>query len=134
MQKKFKKEIGSLDAIFNFIHQFIITYEIQESLTFKMNLIVEEVFTNLVKYNRQSLNDILINLTKEKETISICMTDFDVHSFNVTESKEPNIYKSLKDRTVGGLGLHLVRKIADKMEYEYKNGNSVITLLIKLEN
>ena len=133
MKKKFKKEIQSLDAVFRFNHKFIASCKLKKLMTFKMNLLIEEIFTNLVKYNKKSSNDVLINLCLKKENIWVSITDFDVNSFNVTKTKQPDISKSLQERKVGGLGLHLVKNIADKVEYKYINGNSVITLMIKPE-
>ena len=133
MEKKFKKEINSLDTVFQFIQKFISSCKINQTITFKLNLIIEEIFTNLVKYNKKSSNKILIDFCLKKNNIRVTITDFDVNSFNVTKTKQPDISKSLQERKIGGLGLHLVKKIADKVEYKYINGNSVITLMIKPE-
>lgn len=133
MQKKFIKNISSLDSIFLFTQKFITFYKIKHSINFKLNLIIEEIFTNLVKYNKKSSNQILINFCLKQESVFVTITDFDVNSFNVTKAKQPDISKSLQERKVGGLGLHLVKKNADNIEYKYINGNSIITLMIKPE-
>jgi len=134
MQKKFKKEFKSLDVISVFLQDFSKSNDIKNSLTLKLNLIVEEIVTNFVKYNSDSKNDILLKIEKVDNYLSINMTDFDVESFDVTQSKEPNIHKSLQERKIGGLGLHLVRQFAEKIDYEYKNRNSTIAIMLKLEN
>lgn len=133
MQKKFIKNISSLDSIFLFTQKFITFYKIKHSINFKLNLIIEEIFTNLVKYNKKSSNQILINFCLKQESVFVTITDFDVNSFNVTKAKQPDISKSLQERKVGGLGLPLVKKNADNIEYKYINGNSIITLMIKPE-
>jgi anti-sigma regulatory factor (Ser/Thr protein kinase) len=40
----------------------------------------------------------------------------------------PNLDAPLEDRTVGGLGLHLLRSLSDEARYERRNDNNVIRL------
>lgn len=54
MEKKFKREIKSLDKIAHFISEFITKNRIDESLSFPINLVIEELFTNMVKYSTES--------------------------------------------------------------------------------
>jgi anti-sigma regulatory factor (Ser/Thr protein kinase) len=133
MEKKFKRNIKSLNQIFNFIAEFITSNNIDETISFTINLVVEELFTNMVKYNLENSNDILITLDKDQDNLIISLIDFDVEPFDVTKTEGVNISKSLKERKIGGLGLHLVKQMVDKINYEYKNGNSKITLIKQLE-
>ncbi|MFQ5824370.1 MAG: ATP-binding protein [bacterium] len=133
MEKKFKRDINSLDMIFNFIGEYITKTKIDHTITFTINFVVEEIFTNMVKYNSENTNDILISLNKNENNLIISLTDFDVEPFDVTKSEEVNINQSLEDRKVGGLGLHLVKQMVDKINYEYKNRKSKITFIKHLE-
>jgi anti-sigma regulatory factor (Ser/Thr protein kinase) len=134
MERKFKRDIQSLDKIFSFISEFITKYRIDDSLTFTLNLVVEELFTNLVKYNSETSHDILISLSRDKNQLIISLTDFDVEPFDVTKSTEVDVDQSIKKRKVGGLGLHLVKRMVDYIDYEYKNRESKITLIKNLEH
>lgn len=133
MEKKFKRNIKSLNQIFKFIAEFITSNNIDDTISFTLNLVVEELFTNMVKYNLENTNDILITLDKDQDNLIISLIDFDVEPFDVTKTEGVNISKSLKERKIGGLGLHLVKQMVDKINYEYKNGNSKITLIKQLE-
>jgi len=133
MEKKFKREIKSLDKIFTFNSKFITKNKIDHSITFTLNLVIEELFTNMVKYDSENPNDILISLNKEENYLIISLTDFDVEPFDITKTEEVDIKQSLRDRKVGGLGLHLTKQMMDKIDYEYKNRISKITLIKHLE-
>ena len=50
MRKKFTRSLDSLDAIFSFIDKFVHSRKIDPALIFTLNLVVEELFTNMVKY------------------------------------------------------------------------------------
>ena len=40
---------------------------------------------------------------------------------------------SAEERSIGGLGIHLVRQLMDDIKYEYKDGHNVLTLKKKLK-
>ncbi|MCH7681421.1 ATP-binding protein [candidate division KSB1 bacterium] len=134
MGKKFKRDLSSLDDIFEFIDEFSVKTGLDESVVFTMNLVVEELFTNMVKYTSGNTNKILLELKKEENNLIIHLTDFDVDPFDITETAEVDTKQSLEERRVGGLGIHLVKEMMDKIEYEYKDRQSKIILIKHLEN
>ena len=132
MEKKFKKEIKSLDEIFDFIVEFVKLNRLDDSMTFTINLAIEELFTNMVKYNVESINDISISLNKSDNNLKLVITDFDVEPFDITKSEDINTGQSLEHRKIGGLGIQLVKRMVDKIYYEYRNRRSKITLIKEL--
>ena len=134
MRKKFKKNINSLDHIFDFITKFVTNHKLSEATTFAINMAVEEIFINMVKYNAGSLNDILLSLSRDANKLIVSLTDYDVEPFDIKEVKKYNRTQTLKDRQPGGMGIYLVKKLVDKIDYEYKERNSKVTLTKYLEN
>ena len=124
MQQNFKRKISSLDAIFNFVNEFVTSCQINESFSFVITLVIEELFTNMVKYNRSTGGDITIGIEKRDQQLIVTLTDYGVEGFDVTRSGDVDITQSLQERKVGGLGLHLAKKMVDKLEYEYSKGES----------
>ena len=53
--------------------------------------------------------------------------------YNPLEKKEPDVDASLEDRQAGGLGIYLVKKIMDKVEYKYENLKNIFTISINLQ-
>ncbi len=133
MERRFKREIKSLDKIFDFINEFVTAHNVDDSMTFSINFVVEELFTNMVKYNSQSEHDILVSLSREDNKLIIRLTDFDAELFDVTKAEDVNIHQRLEDRKIGGLGIHLVKKMVDQVNYEYVNRQSTVTLIKNLE-
>ena len=41
---------------------------------------------------------------------------------------------SLEEREIGGLGIHLVRQIMDDVQYQYKDGQNILTLTKKFNS
>ena len=133
MAKKFKRDLKSLDEIFKFINEFSAKTGVDESVVFTINLVVEELFTNMVKYTSENSNEILLELKKNADDLIIHLTDFDVDPFDINKTAEVDTKQSLEERRVGGLGIHLVKQMMDKIEYEYKDRQSKIILIKHLE-
>jgi anti-sigma regulatory factor (Ser/Thr protein kinase) len=133
MKKEFKRELKSIEQIFGFISVFLEKYKLDDSISFTLNLVIEELFTNMIKYNTESTSEILIELDKKEGNMIVTITDYDVEPFDVTRKKEVDVKAHLQDRRVGGLGIHLVKNMVDKIDYEYKNRESRITLTKRLE-
>ena len=132
MEAKFQRNIDSLKQIFDFASKFINQKELDEDIAFSINLVIEELFTNMVKYHPGNSNDILISIVKDSNKLIISLTDYDVEPFDITDTKDVNPNQSLEDRRIGGLGLYFVMKMMDKVTYEYKGRQSKITLIKEL--
>ena len=72
-------------------------------------------------------------LKKNEDDLIIHLTDFDVDPFDINKIAEVDTKQSLEERRVGGLGIHLVKQMMDKNEYEYKDRQSKIILIKHLE-
>ncbi|MBR2853250.1 MAG: ATP-binding protein, partial [Clostridia bacterium] len=53
-------------------------------------------------------------------------------SFNPLEKDEPDTGLSAEEREIGGLGIFLVRKTMDSMEYRRENGFNILTIRKKI--
>ena len=129
MKKFFKRDINSLDKIFNFLKSFWETINIGADELYEIELTIEEIFTNFVKYNSNTTNEIQIELLKQNSSLTIIITDFNVDPFNPLERPPYNTARKLEERPIGGVGIHLVKQYMDDIKYNYENRNSTITLI-----
>ena len=128
MKKIFRLNIQSLDKMFEFIAAFIDSTGLDKSMHFQIDLIVEELFSNMIKYDHKSNGKVELELKMQQNDLIIVLTDFNVRPFDPTKSEKYDISQSLEDRPIGKLGIHLVNQIADRIEYQYENNNSIIKL------
>ena len=133
MEKRFKRTIGSLEDIFTFLSEFKKRSKIDNSAAYGLDLIVEELFTNMVKYNSEGSLDILISLERAGNKLVLVFNDYGGEPFDITKIGEVNTKQRLEERKVGGLGIHLVKHIADQIDFEYHDQRSKITVMKKLE-
>jgi phosphoserine phosphatase RsbU/P len=132
VQQYFPRSVDSLDGIFRFVGDFLAARSLDGELHGPVCFIVEELFTNFVKYNA-GRHDIALSLGHTPRQLTVRLTDFDVDSFDPTRAPTVDVDKPLGDRQPGGLGLHIVRQMADTLQYEYVDGRSTITFTKALE-
>ena len=115
MNKKFKRKIDSLTDIFSFVAEFISQNDLDDSNAFSLNLAVEELFTNMVKYNPENPDPINIDLESTAKSIILEITDKSLMPFDINKAAEYDDTLSLKERPIGVLGIHLRKKIGDEI-------------------
>jgi serine/threonine-protein kinase RsbW len=128
VERKFRRNIDSLSQIFEFIEQFIVQQNADDDAKHALDLAVDELFTNTVRYHPSNPNDVSIELRTQDQAMVLTLTDYDVDSFDPTKKEDPDLTGSLKDRTTGGLGIFLTKKVMDDVQYQYRNRISIITL------
>lgn len=129
MQKKFKRSFAEIREIVAFTKQVFSAYDIEPRLRHVVDLAVEELFVNMVTYNTETDEEILIEMKPHEHGIEVSLTDFNVARFDPREVGPVDIDAPLSDRTPGGLGLYLVLKMVDSIHYEYRNRESKITFI-----
>lgn len=133
IERDFAKQTDSLEAIFEYVSKFAESHHVNPEVTRQMQFGVEEVFTNMVRYNTESARDVTIRLRIDDGEFAISLADHDVHSFDPTRRPPVDITQPLHERTPGGLGIHLTRELMDDVRYEYENRTARITLIKHLE-
>jgi len=91
--------------------------------SFTVDLLMEELFTNMLKHGKGGGPEVSVRLGGEREELIMTLRDFNVEPFDPTlEPMRPS------DGSKGGLGLMLVRRISDSIRYEYRERSAIITL------
>jgi len=122
-------QITQLDVLAGALESVAENWEIPPALTLNLNLVLEELVTNIIFYGFTDTNEhtIRIHLTLETTDLTIVVTD-DAIAFNPLQAAEPDINQALEERAIGGLGIHLVRKIMDDVCYERVDEKNILTL------
>ncbi len=130
MKQKFKRSFDELRNIVTMTEAFFRETGLQPGLRHVVDLATEELFVNMVTYNTESDEDILIEMRPHEHGVEVSLTDYKVNRFDPTTAGSVNVDAPLDERTPGGLGLYLVLKMVDSIHYEYRNRQSKITFIV----
>ena len=97
------------------------------------NLAIEEIVTNCIRYGYEDHAEhvILITITVGENAMTMRVVD-DGRPFDPLAAPPPDLSGELENRVEGGLGIHLLRSLADGIEYERRDGTNQITLVKNL--
>ena len=131
MQIQLLNRLDELERLAVAMDQLGKDWGIPANYIMELNLAVEELFTNIVfyAYDDQEQHEIEI-LFEHPETgcVLITLSD-DGKAFNPLENPTgDNLVKSLEEREIGGLGIHLVRKMVSHIEYKRLDGRNILLL------
>lgn len=128
MRRSFPRDLEALGALVAFTSDFFEAEGIDRRLRYGVDLCIEELFVNMVTYNRETRRDILVELEKKGAGVRVTLTDFDVERFDPRSGPPPDVTSPVEQREPGGLGLYLVLMMANAIRYEYCDRTSKITL------
>lgn len=130
-QVKCKK--NKLKEIREFVTGVLQSYALTEIEINKMVLAVDEVCANLIihSYNCDPKETIELSIDVENDCITFEIIDRGL-GFNICNYKEPSLTEVVKEKKKGGIGLMLVRRIMDDIEFRRETGQSVCKLSKKI--
>jgi anti-sigma regulatory factor (Ser/Thr protein kinase) len=123
--RRFPREVGALDSIFGFVREFLRHEGLEGDGAFEADLVLEELFTNLVRHNR-GRQDIEIALGRADGDLELTLRDFDVEPFDPTRFARHQDDEAA-DLSPGGRGIVLVLRMTKEFRYDYRDRTSTLT-------
>ena len=100
----------------------------------QISVAMDEILANIAQYAYEGeAGSVTVRFAYEEETRTVTLTFLDKGMpYNPLEREDPDVSLSAEDRPVGGLGVFLVKKTMDRMAYEYKYSQNILTLQKRL--
>ena len=105
-----------------------------ELTTTGVNLAVEEAVVNVMNYAypKDTKGDVHLEVTADEEAITFTLRDYG-KPFDPTATADVDVNSLIAKRSVGGLGIHLIRHYMDRVAYERTDGQNVLTMIKELK-
>ena len=107
----------------------------------QLEIALEEMFVNIAHYAYEKTD---VPKAEQFAEITVCVTESDGVRYalvrlcdrgipyNPLAKADPDTTLSATDRPIGGLGIYMVKKSMDRVEYEYRDGRNIFTMGKKL--
>jgi len=124
-----KSKLSELNTLCRHLEDCGNDMQLPQKCLFEINLGLDELFTNIISYGYEDDSDhrIKFSLAKKKETLVVQVED-DGKPFNPLEAAGPAVWQDLDSINIGGLGIHLVKKMMDAIDYQRVKGKNRLIL------
>ena len=119
----------SREAVSAFADSLSEKLEIVPKVANKINIVFDEIYANIVNYSKATF--VTISYSIENGKLNLTFIDNGI-PYNPIEANEPDTTLSADEREIGGLGIFMVKKMTESMEYKYTDNNNMLTLVITL--
>ena len=93
-----------------------------------IDLLMDEILVNVASYAYPDHpGDVTVQFTCRDRIAEITFIDSGI-PYNPLENPEPDITLPAEQRPIGGLGIFLVKKMADEAEYRHEGGKNILTI------
>jgi len=123
--------IENLNKALEFINTELEQRGCPEDIQGKIEIAVEEIFVNIANYAYSPDSGSAVIYISVNDNAVIRFEDTG-RPYNPLEKPEPDLDKPLMERDIGGLGVFLVKKLMDNVEYERVGNRNVLILQKRL--
>lgn len=123
-------DIQQIPQLADFMETIAEEKHLNQNDTMSLNLALEEAVTNVILYAYPDGSDGLVDIEAvlREHSIEFTITDSGL-PFDPTAVPEVDITLLADERSIGGLGIHLVRQIMDEVRYQRLDNKNVLTLI-----
>lgn len=125
----------NLDAVIGFVEEQLQEAVCPEKICRQICVSLEEIYVNIVNYaygDHMGTCTIITEVEPYLQGGRLCLIIKDKGKpFNPLEREDPDITLSADERKIGGLGIYMVKKSMDRVDYVHRDGYNTMTLVKK---
>ncbi len=121
-------KVDNLNEVTLFVDEILEASDCSMKAQMQIDIAVEELFVNVAHYAYgDGVGMVTIRVSVEDSKAVITFIDGGV-PYDPLAKPDPDVTLSAQERAIGGLGIFMVKKSMDSMEYEYTNAKNVLTI------
>lgn len=119
-----------LDEVLGRISRHLQQRNCPMKIQMQIEVAVEELFVNIAQYAYDREDGMVTIRVEDQEDPAAVVITFLDHGtpYNPLEKKDPDVTLSAEERQIGGLGIFLVKKTMDQVDYRYENGQNKLSI------
>ncbi|WP_303841098.1 ATP-binding protein [Anaerotruncus colihominis] len=122
--------LENLELVTGFIHERLKLAGCPAKIMTQVSLAVEEIYVNIAHYAyHPNIGEATVRCEVGGEPLQVTIGFADEGKpYNPLLQKDPDVTQDADQRQIGGLGVFMVKKLMDKITYEFIDGKNVLTI------
>lgn len=120
-------DLDNLDKVTAFVESALESHNPSMKTQMQLNVAIDELFSNIVHYSKSADATIQVEVQNDPKQVKLTFIDSGV-PYNPLIKADPDITLSAEERQIGGLGIFLVKKTMDGMEYQRADNKNQLTI------
>ena len=122
--------VDKLDEVLAFIDERLEALDCPMKAQMQLDVAVEELFVNIASYAyAPGTGNATIRFETAHDPLAVEITFIDSGvPYDPLARKDPDVTLAAEDRDIGGLGIYMVKKSMDAVDYAYRNGQNVLRI------
>ena len=124
----------NITAVTMFVDEQLESFECSMKAQMQLDVAVDELFANIANYaypGGVGNATIQIEFEPSERMVSITFIDSGI-PYDPLKKPDPDVTLSAEERSIGGLGIFLVKKTMDDMTYRFENNQKIVTIRKKI--
>jgi anti-sigma regulatory factor (Ser/Thr protein kinase) len=124
----------NLDEVMEYVNMNLEAADVSMKAQMQIAVAVEEIFVNICKYAyHPDKGRAVVRVEVVEDPVQVKITFVDHGKpYDPLLKDDPDVTLSAEEREIGGLGIFMVKQSMDAVEYEYKDGSNILTLVKNL--
>lgn len=126
--------LGNIETVTEFVNAELEAFGCSMKIQMQIDMAIDELFGNIAHYAYgHARGEATVRIAFDDHSRTVTLTFIDSGTpFDPLKKDDPDTTLSAQERSIGGLGIFLVKKTMDHMEYRYEDGHNILSIMKKL--
>ncbi len=123
-------KLENIPRVTDFVNDSLEALGCPMKVCMQIDIAIDEIMSNIVRYaygENIGKAEIKVEVTEQPQSVVITFIDSGV-PYDPLKAADPDITLSAEERQIGGLGVYMVKKSMDEVEYKYKDGQNILMI------
>ncbi len=122
--------IENVGTVTDFVNEQLEAFDCPMKAQMQIDVAIDELFSNIAYYAyNPDVGPATVRVEVAEDPLSVIITFIDNGvPYDPLSKEDPDVTLSAEERSIGGLGIFMVKKTMDDISYEYNNGQNILKI------
>ena len=122
--------IANIETVTNFVDEQLEALDCPMKAQMQINIAIDELFSNIAYYAyapQTGMATVRLEAFTQPPAVAVTFIDSGA-PYNPLEKEDPDVTLAAEERSIGGLGIYMVKKSMDEVTYAFEDGQNILTI------